>query len=210
MTTGTVGGAGPTSAGVLAHAAETERVGHRASSEKTWVALILVVALIIRVAIVIATKNRYVPVQDAADFSRIATSISRGHGFGSTIVPTLKGPSAFRTPLWPGLLGAVYWVTGVSWTAGRLVLAILSTGLVGLIGIVGWKLVGRRVGLLTMVIAAVYPPLLLGGYGLEYRDPHGLHGLRRARLRTAVAIQPDQLVVPRGGRHSLRIGHPVS
>jgi 4-amino-4-deoxy-L-arabinose transferase-like glycosyltransferase len=125
-------------------------------------------ALVIRVVIVLATRHRYVPTLDAADFSRLAASISHGHGFGSTQIPGLSGATAFRTPAWPALLGAVYWVTGVSASGGRLVIAILSTGLTGLIGAVAWSLVGRRVALVAMAIAAVYPPLLLAGYGLNY------------------------------------------
>jgi 4-amino-4-deoxy-L-arabinose transferase-like glycosyltransferase len=47
-------------------------------------------------------------------------------------------------------------------------LAALSTIFVALIGGVTWSLVGRRVALLSMAIGAVYPPLLLAGYGLNY------------------------------------------
>jgi 4-amino-4-deoxy-L-arabinose transferase-like glycosyltransferase len=137
-------------------------------NDRRVITAILGLALILRVGIVVATHHRYVPVADAADFSRIATSISRGHGFGSTMIRGISGPSAFRTPAWPALLGAVYWVTGVSTLAGRLVLAVLSTVLVGIIGAVTCSVAGRRVALVAMVIAAIYPPLLLAGYGLNY------------------------------------------
>ncbi len=140
----------------------------RSSRDRTLVLAILAVALVIRVALVIATRHTYEPVNDAADFSLIATSIAHGHGFGATRVPGLHGPSAFRTPLWPALLGAVYWVVGVKMTIARIVLAVLGTLLVGLIGACTWILLGRRTGLVTMALAAVYPPLIMGGYGLNY------------------------------------------
>jgi 4-amino-4-deoxy-L-arabinose transferase-like glycosyltransferase len=144
-----------------------ERV-RRLPSDRWLITAILLVALAIRVSIVAATSHRYVPVLDAADFSRIATSISQGHGFGPTQIPGLSGPSAFRTPAWPALLGAVYWLVGVHVSAGRLLLAVLSTVFVALIGGVAWSLIGRRVALVSMTIAMVYPPLLLAGYGLNY------------------------------------------
>jgi 4-amino-4-deoxy-L-arabinose transferase-like glycosyltransferase len=128
----------------------------------------LAVALIVRVAIVLASKGHYVPVNDSADFMRIATSIKSGHGFGPTQVPGAHGPSAFRTPLYPALLAALFSVTGVSVTAGRLFTALVSTGFVAAFGALGWRLGGRRMGLVCLIAAAVYPPFLLASYGLQY------------------------------------------
>jgi 4-amino-4-deoxy-L-arabinose transferase-like glycosyltransferase len=144
------------------------RTKTRLPSDKTLIAAILAVALVVRVVLVLATAHRYVPNTDAADFSRIATDISKHFSFGGSVVPHIHGPGAFRTPLWPALLGATYAVLGVHWTAGRLVLAIVSTVLVALIGAFCWLILGRRVGLVSMAVAAVYPPLLLAGYGLNY------------------------------------------
>jgi hypothetical protein len=140
----------------------------RLPADRVLILAIVAVAFVLRVALVVATIHRYAPAGDAADFSRIATSISQGHGFGKTVLPDISGPSAFRTPLWPSILAATYWVFGVSWTAGRLVLAIFSTVFVVLIGAFCWTLLGRKIGLLAMAIAAIYPPLLLAGYGLNY------------------------------------------
>jgi 4-amino-4-deoxy-L-arabinose transferase-like glycosyltransferase len=139
-----------------------------ATRDRRLIAGALALALVLRVVLVAATRSRYAPVLDAFNFNIIATSISRGHGFGPTLVPGLHGPSAFRTPLWPGVLGGLYYVTGVSWTAGRLVMAVIGTGLVGAIGAVAWKVAGRKVGLVCLFLAAVYPPLLMAGYGLNY------------------------------------------
>jgi 4-amino-4-deoxy-L-arabinose transferase-like glycosyltransferase len=149
----------------VAEKVPTER---RLPSDTVLIAAILAVALVVRVALILATTHRYVPNTDAADFSRIAIAISQHHSFGSTVIPHIKGPGAFRTPLWPAVLGATYAVLGVHWTAGRLVLALISTVLVALIGAFCWTLLGRAVGLVSMAAAAVYPPLLLAGYGLNY------------------------------------------
>ncbi|MGI8751484.1 MAG: ArnT family glycosyltransferase [Acidimicrobiales bacterium] len=136
--------------------------------DRTLVGCGLALALLVRVAIVVKTHGSYAPIDDAADFSRIAVSIAHGHGFGRSSVQGAIGPSAFRAPLWPGLLGAVYAVTGVSWTAGRLLLAVVGTGVVGAIGALGRHIAGRKVGLVALYVAAVYPPLVLGGYQLNY------------------------------------------
>jgi hypothetical protein len=135
---------------------------------------IVALAFVIRVGLVVATRHHYAPVYDAADFNRIAISLSSGHGFGPTQIKGLSGPSAFRTPLWPGLLAAIYWVVGAKLTAGRLVVAVLSTVLVALIGAVTSLLLNQRAGLLTMGIAAIYPPLIMAGYGLNYEEMMGV------------------------------------
>jgi 4-amino-4-deoxy-L-arabinose transferase-like glycosyltransferase len=135
---------------------------------------ILAVAFIIRVGLIVATRHSYRPVYDAAEFNQIAISLSHGRGFGPTLIRGLSGPSAFRTPLWPGLLAAVYWIVGAKLTVGRLVVALLSTVLVALIGTVFSLLLGRRVGVLTMGIAALYPPLIMAGYGLNYEELMGV------------------------------------
>jgi 4-amino-4-deoxy-L-arabinose transferase-like glycosyltransferase len=135
--------------------------------DRQLIAAALALALVVRVVIVVLTRHTYHPVADAADFSRIATSIAHGHGFGSDTIAT-HGPSAFRTPLWPAVLGAVYAVVGTKITAGRLVLAVISTGFIGMVGAVAWKVVGRTVGLICLFAGAVYPPFLLASYGLNY------------------------------------------
>lgn len=128
----------------------------------------LSVALSIRVAVVVASRRSYVPVYDSADFNRIAASIATGHGFGPTAVPGGHGPSAFRTPLYPALLGLVYAIFGTHLLAARLFTAFISTLAVASIGALAWRLAGRRVGFIALSLAAIYPPLILAGYGLNY------------------------------------------
>jgi peptidoglycan/LPS O-acetylase OafA/YrhL/4-amino-4-deoxy-L-arabinose transferase-like glycosyltransferase len=130
----------------------------------TW-ALILGIALVVRVAYVLLTRE-YVPRSDSADYHRLAVSIAQGHGFGDSAIAPGGGPTAFRPPLYPGFLGALYAVFGVHIQLARLVQALLGVVSVGLVGALGWRLVGRRVGLVAAGIAAVYPPLVIVGTGL--------------------------------------------
>jgi len=76
-----------------------------------WIGL-LGLAVVVRVGYVIATRH-YVPRADSADYQRIAASIAHGHGFGPSVIAPGGGPSAFRPPLYPGFLGALYTVVGV-------------------------------------------------------------------------------------------------
>jgi hypothetical protein len=140
----------------------------RLPADRWLVAGSLGLALALRVAIVVATRGHYVPINDSFDFMRIATSIKSGHGFGSTVVPGAHGPSAFRTPLYPALLALVFSVTGVSVTAARLFTVVVSTAFVASLGALGWRLGGRRVGLVCLFGSALYPPFLLASYGLQY------------------------------------------
>jgi 4-amino-4-deoxy-L-arabinose transferase-like glycosyltransferase len=130
--------------------------------------IILAMALVVRLAVVALTRHGYVPVADDADYSRIASSIASDHGFGNTIIPFAHGPSAFRPPLYPAVLALTYLISGTSWTCGRIENAVIGTLAVAAIGFLGQELWNRRVALVAMVIAAIYPPMLLAGYGLGY------------------------------------------
>jgi 4-amino-4-deoxy-L-arabinose transferase-like glycosyltransferase len=123
---------------------------------------ILAVAAAARVALVLATPD--LPMRDdPADYHRLAVSVARGHGFGETVLAAGGGPTAFRPPLYPFLLGMVYRVAGVDVGTARAVQAGLGVVAVGLLGVLVARLAGRRAGLAAMALAAVYPPLLLAG-----------------------------------------------
>jgi 4-amino-4-deoxy-L-arabinose transferase-like glycosyltransferase len=126
------------------------------------VLLVLLLALGFRAGVVLATTDTYVNQNDAIQFDQIASSIARGDGYGDTVAYLAEGPSAFRGPTYPLVLAAVYVVVGEhSWTAGRLVNAMIGTALVALIGLVAAMLLDRRVGFLALVLAAVHPTLVL-------------------------------------------------
>src|SRR5436190_5525551 len=119
---------------------------------------LLLLALVVRVAQIAATHH-WVPVSDPADYVRNALSIAQGHGMAQSLVGD-HGPSALRAPAFPYSLGAVFVVSGDSFTAGRVASALLGVVTVGLIGLLADMLWTRRVALVAMGIAAVYPPLV--------------------------------------------------
>ena len=178
-----------------------ERVGP--SSRREWLVVfaILAAALLLRVAVVLVIQSDYTPLTDASDYDRIASSLAAGDGYGATSVPGAEGPSAFRAPMYPALLAAVYAVFGGhSWTWGLLENAVIGTALVAMIGVVGAQLFGRRVGLIALAIAAVHPTLALFGTSLQIEPLLAL--LEMATI--AAAVQHRRR--PRGMRYALASG----
>jgi hypothetical protein len=122
---------------------------------------ILAVAFVLRVALVLATPH-FKPAGDAADYDRVALSISRGHGYPDTNYAAAGTPADWRTPGYPGPLAAVYAIAGrQTWTAGRLLGAVLGVVTIALIFLLARELWDRRVALVAAAIAAVFPPLVM-------------------------------------------------
>ncbi len=123
---------------------------------------VFLVALVLRVALVLPMPRHSVVTPLSSDFTNDArayatlgkTLIEQGHfGYGAR-------ESAFRPPLYPYLLAAVFRVAGENYLAVRLVQAFLgSLACLALCG-VGFSLFGRRAGLLAGLVMAVYPFIL--------------------------------------------------
>jgi 4-amino-4-deoxy-L-arabinose transferase-like glycosyltransferase len=147
---------------------------------RLFVALVLL-ALVVRLAAVAATPG-YVPRHDDADYDRLACWIA-DHAVPASNSPPLvgprtcdprgphgSGPTAYRPPLWPIVLGATYTLprpAGMSrWTAGRVIQAVLGTGIAALTGLIAAALWGPVTGLVAVGITAVFLPLVLDGASL--------------------------------------------
>jgi 4-amino-4-deoxy-L-arabinose transferase-like glycosyltransferase len=143
---------------------EPRRVGGRPS----WRDLLLVgvgmgVALAVRVAVVLASTGLPLT-SDPADYVRHAVSIAAGHGYPPSVVA--PGSSALRPPGFPWFLGGVFALTGDSEIAARLAQAVVGTVIVALTGAVAALVWGRVAGLVAIGLAALYPPLIVGGAAL--------------------------------------------
>jgi len=163
-------------------------------SRRTFnLALGAIIALALAVRIFAAFEvNSIVPQSDAADFDRHALSITAGRGYPEAL-PVLggPGPSAFRPPLYPVVLSAVYLVTDTTdeserWLAARLEQALIGTLVVALIGLIAFQLWGRRPALIAAGIAARLPAD--GSRGHLAADGAAVHGARARRDRGAVAL----------------------
>lgn len=129
------------------------------TSLRSRVGLILGLALVVRIVTVLATSD-YVPRLDAADYDAIARSLAAGDGFPASTMTAAESPAALRPPAYPLLLASVYAVVGHELEAARVVQAVLGTAGVALLGLLARQLLGTRVALATMALAAVYPAFI--------------------------------------------------
>ena len=122
-----------------------------------WLAL---GAAAVRLAYLVAFARDYKPRSDALHYQRIASAFANGHGISALFPFTYLHPTAFRPPLYPVLLGAFYWITGVHVGVGQLVNVALGVVVVVLAAVLGAHIAGSRGGLAAGVAVAIYPPLL--------------------------------------------------
>jgi 4-amino-4-deoxy-L-arabinose transferase-like glycosyltransferase len=126
--------------------------------------VILFVALGIRL-LAIGGSDNYRLLSDSRDYQRHAVSIMNGDGYPESIIAPEGGPTAFRPPLYPYYMGAIYTITRPppKWNLVRASQAFLGTLIVALIALIAFRIWGQREALLAAGIAAVYPPLVIYG-----------------------------------------------
>jgi 4-amino-4-deoxy-L-arabinose transferase-like glycosyltransferase len=117
--------------------------------------------LVVRLGLIVATPD-YEPDFDAFDYDRHASSIEAGDGYPRPVI-TLdeSSPTAFRPPLYPHLLAAVYKVSPGSLTPGRMFGAALGALSVLLICLIAQEFWGRRAAIAAGALAALFPPLVV-------------------------------------------------
>ena len=144
-----------------------------------WLLLGLITAagLVARVVYILMVA-RHITVQgDALTFHLLANLLADGHGFVAAQPYALQGivePTAEHPPLYPVLLSGVSWLGGTSYTAHRLASAVMGTGTVFAVGLLGRRVGGERVGLVAAVVAAFYPILIVTDGTLLSESLYGL------------------------------------
>ncbi len=90
-----------------------------------------------------------------------ANLLADGHGFADPFawqtLHSLIQPTAQHPPLYSIALSIVSWFGGQSYMAHKLASCVIGAGTVLVIGLIGRRLGGPRVGLIAAVIAAAYP-----------------------------------------------------
>lgn len=179
-----------------------------------WGAVIVALGFGLRAGFVLGTRG-YRALYDAGDYVRLAVSLAHGHGVGTSAFTA--GPTAFRPPLYPGFLAALFAIAGYHLTVARLAQAALGALAVALFGVIGWQLWGRRGALAAMVLAALLPsfiftgtallsealfvPLLAAALAAGLRSRTSSHPVRWAVLAGALAglcalTRPNGILVP--------------
>jgi 4-amino-4-deoxy-L-arabinose transferase-like glycosyltransferase len=125
------------------------------------VVAILVAALAVRAGYVLATPG-YAPAHDDRAFDALAVGVSRSGAY-----PDVGGhATAFRPPGYTYVLAGVYAITGTGHdrlTVARLVQVLEGTAVVGLLGLLAFRLFGWRASVLALLLSAFYPPLIAVG-----------------------------------------------
>lgn len=134
--------------------------GQQASRRRLALALVVGVAIALRLAVVLADAG-YAPAHDAFDYDRHARSIAAGSGYPPSGFVLDGGPSALRPPAYPYFLGAVYALSDDSIAAGRIANVALGALAVVLLYLIVNGIWGPRVALVAAGLAAVFPPLVL-------------------------------------------------
>lgn len=119
-------------------------------------------ALAVRLLYTLLALHGYAPVSDAVHYHELATAVAEGRGLVHPFPTGTDHPTAFRPPLWPLTLGALYAVTGPSLGAAQVLTALL--GAVAVVGVAALaaRLAGPTAGLVTGGVAAVHPVLVSG------------------------------------------------
>lgn len=153
---------------------------------------LLGVALAARVG-ALALSPHYFPGHDDRSYLVHAIALARTGHFPIWPVPGGVVPTAYRAPGFPALLATAERVAGDGLAPLRDTQVGVGVVLVALIGVVGGRLWGRRVGLTAMALAALSPVLIVFGASLE-SEP-----LFAALVMAAVATA----LRARDGRHRL-------
>ena len=135
--------------------------------------MIAALALVVRVVYVVLAVRGYTPSTDDAHYNDIATKVSEGHGFATQFPYLWTHPTAFRPPLYPLLLGALYSVFGAHIGVAQVLNVLLGIGVVLLIAVFAFRLAGRTAALVAAGVAIVHPALLAGD-GVILTEPLAL------------------------------------
>ena len=147
------------------------------NSFRARLAMIVAGGLVLRLLYVLVLA-RHVPMAgDSAFFHAEPELIATGHGFIEPFVYAAYGisvPTAVHPPLYPLVLAlpALVGIKGV--LAQRCLTCLIGAGALALIGLLGRRVGGDRVGLASAGIAAVYPVLVAADGALMSESLYGL------------------------------------
>jgi 4-amino-4-deoxy-L-arabinose transferase-like glycosyltransferase len=122
--------------------------------------LVAIGAIAVRVAYIVVVIPHYVPMSDADQYQRLSRAVSRGKGLILDFPFAFLHPTAFRPPLYPVLLGAVYSVTGVHVGVGQALNVALGVVVVLMAAVLAARIAGPNAGIVAGALVAVFPPLV--------------------------------------------------
>ena len=113
-------------------------------------------ALLVRLVVASMAGLGHPFVGDEGDYAKAASSLAQGHGFAIDGVPTAR-----RLPGWPALLAPVFAMLGPDPRVARVFSCVLGATLTLPLGLVAFRIGGRRAACWAASAAALFPPLVL-------------------------------------------------
>ena len=174
-----------TPSSTVAPAAGTER--GRPDPFVWQLALVVGVALVVRIGYVLVVVGDDPPVGDALTYVRLGHGLAHGHGYvrADLLAAGREVPTAEFPPLWPALLSVPERLGITSPTGLRIVGAVIGAATVTVIGLLGRRVAAPAVGLVAAGIAAVSPYLVSFDGSLQ---AEGLYVLLVATFLLLVAV----------------------
>ncbi len=124
----------------------------RRATDRWWLLGLFVLALVLRVAWVLAIDRRGLAFNDTSFYHQTATQLADGDGYQWLGEPTSRWP-----PVYPGLLSVVYRVFGDDPTAGELLNAVVGAAAPPLLYLCALRMYGRREAAVAGVLMAIFP-----------------------------------------------------
>jgi 4-amino-4-deoxy-L-arabinose transferase-like glycosyltransferase len=136
----------------------------------SWLVGIAVTAFVLRVLYMLTIAPPLWGLADEGFYYHASEMIVQGHGYSQPFIALFYGryvPTALHPPLWPAVLAIVSLfsapgsgggsLTGVAADLHRCVGCLCGAAVVVLVGLLGRRIGGWRVGLVGAAIAAIYP-----------------------------------------------------
>lgn len=141
------------------------------------VALIAAAGLAVRLAYVLGPARDVKGFGDFYFYHWGANLIADGHLFVEPFIYMDHGqlvPSAVHPPLWELVLAGVSWLGGTSFLAHRAVGCLIGAVTIFLVGLLGKRVGGDRVGVAAAALAALYPVLIAADGSLMSESLYGM------------------------------------
>jgi 4-amino-4-deoxy-L-arabinose transferase-like glycosyltransferase len=145
----------------------------RLRSFRGRIALIAAAGLAVRLAYAFGPAHDVKGFGDFYFFHFGANRIADGHWFVDSFGGHLV-PSAIHPPLWELALSGVSWLGGTSYLAHRAFGCLVGAVTIFLVGLLGKRIGGERVGVAAAAIAAVYPVLIAADGSLMSESLYGM------------------------------------
>src|SRR5438105_11717167 len=130
-------------------------------SFRSRLALIVAAGLALRLAYALVVMHRLGVFGDGLEFHLLANQLARGDGYiEPLVIAPAHLPTADKPPLYPLLLALPSWLGWTSVAAHRVASCLMGAALVTIVGLLGRRVAGERVGLVAAAIAAGYPLLV--------------------------------------------------